>query len=220
MRGFDMITLIMGGSGSGKSAYAEDYALAQAGESSKYYIATMQIYDAEGQRKVERHRKLRAGKGFITIEQPTDIAEAGLQIVTVQQSECRQEMNMEEVSGATDEVEEKRSASIAGDEREETQNVSTALLECMSNLVANEMFSGEQMPDVDTVVEEIVQGIASLTSQLSHLVIVSNNVFEDGIEYDETTLRYIEALGRINTRLAEMADHVVEVVVGIPVIIK
>lgn len=215
-----MITLIMGGSGSGKSAYAEDYALTQAGKSLKYYIATMQIYDAEGQRKVERHRKLRAGKGFITIEQPTDIAEAGLQIVTVQQSECRQKMNMVEVSGAADEVEEKRSASIAGDEREETQNASTALLECMSNLVANEMFSSEQMPDVDTVVEEIVQGIASLTSQLSHLVIVSNNVFEDGIEYDETTLRYIEALGRINTRLAEMADHVVEVVVGIPVIIK
>lgn len=215
-----MITLIMGGSGSGKSAYAEDYALAQAGEASKYYIATMQIYDAEGQRKVERHRKLRAGKGFVTIEQPTDIAEAGLQIVTVQQSECRQKMNMAEVSGAADEVVEKRSASIAGDEKEETQNASTALLECMSNLVANEMFSGEQMPDVDTVVEEIVQGIASLTSQLSHLVIVSNNVFEDGIEYDETTLRYIEALGRINTRLAEMADHVVEVVVGIPVIIK
>lgn len=215
-----MITLIMGGSGSGKSAYAEDYALTQAGKSLKYYIATMQIYDAEGQRKVERHRKLRAGKGFITIEQPTDIAEAGLQIVTVQQSECRQKMNMVKVSGAADESEEKRSASIAGDEREETQNASTALLECMSNLVANEMFSGEQMPDVDTVVEEIVQGIASLTSQLSHLVIVSNNVFEDGIEYDETTLRYIEALGRINTRLAEMADHVVEVVVGIPVIIK
>ena len=179
-----MITLIMGGSGSGKSAYAEDYVLTQAGESLKYYIATMQIYDAEGQRKVERHRKLRAGKGFITIEQPTDIAES--------------------VSG------------ING----ETGKNSIALLECMSNLVANEMFSGEQMPDVDTVVEEIVQGIASLTSQLSHLVIVSNNVFEDGIEYDETTLRYIEALGRINTRLAEMADHVVEVVVGIPVIKK
>lgn len=215
-----MITLIMGGSGSGKSAYAEDYVLAQAGESLKYYIATMQIYDEEGRRKVERHRRLRAGKGFVTIEQPTDIAEAGLRIVTVQQSECRQKMNMVEVSGAADEVEEKRSASITGDEKEETQNASTALLECMSNLVANEMFSGEQMSDVDMVVEEIVQGIASLSSQLSHLVIVSNNVFEDGIEYDETTLRYIEALGRINTRLAEMADHVVEVVVGIPVIIK
>ena len=104
-----MITLIMGGSGSGKSAYSEDYVLTQAGKSLKYYIATMQIYDAEGQRKVERHRKLRAGKGFITIEQPTDIAEA--------------------VSG------------ING----ETGKNSVALLECMSNLVANEMFSGDRM---------------------------------------------------------------------------
>lgn len=220
MRGFRMITLIIGGSGSGKSAYAEDYVLAAAADLPKYYIATMQVYDVEGERKVERHRRLRAGKGFVTIEQPTDIAKAGLQIVTVQQSECRQKMDMVEVSGAADEVEEKRSASIAGDEKEETQNVSTALLECMSNLVANEMFSSEQMPDVDTVVEEIVQGIASLTSQLSHLVIVSNNVFEDGIEYDATTLQYIEALGRINSRIAGMADRVVEVVVGIPVIVK
>lgn len=220
MRGFRMITLIIGGSGSGKSAYAEDYVLAAAADLPKYYIATMQVYDAEGERKVERHRRLRAGKGFVTIEQPTDIAKAGLQIVTVQQSECRQKMNMVEVSGAVDEVEVKRSASIAGAEKEETQNASTALLECMSNLVANEMFSSEQMSDVDTVVEEIVQGIASLTSQLSHLVIVSNNVFEDGIEYDATTLQYIEALGRINSRIAGMADRVVEVVVGIPVIVK
>lgn len=220
MRGFRMITFIIGGSGSGKSAYAEDYVLATAADLPKYYIATMQVYDAEGERKVERHRRLRAGKGFVTIEQPTDIAKAGLQIVTVQQSECRQKMNMVEVSGAVDEVEVKRSASIAGAEKEETQNASTALLECMSNLVANEMFSSEQMSDVDTVVEEIVQGIASLTSQLSHLVIVSNNVFEDGIEYDATTLQYIEALGRINSRIAGMADRVVEVVVGIPVIVK
>lgn len=175
-----MMTLIMGGSGSGKSAYAEDYVLAQADESLKYYIATMQIYGAEGQRKVERHRKLRAGKGFVTIEQPTDIAEA---VGTI-------------------------------------KNNAVVLLECMSNLVANEMFSSEQMPDADTVTERIVQGIDTLAKHVTHLVVVSNNVFEDGIEYDETTLCYIEALGRINTRLAEMADHVVEVVVGIPVVIK
>lgn len=51
-------------------------------------------------------------------------------------------------------------------------------------------------------------------------MIVSNNVFEDGIAYDASTLRYIEALGRINTRLADLADHVLEVVVGIPVTVK
>ena len=50
-----MITLVTGGSGSGKSAYAES--LLSSCEGIRYYIATMQIYDAEGEKKVERHRK-------------------------------------------------------------------------------------------------------------------------------------------------------------------
>ena len=60
-----MITLVLGGSGSGKSAYAEHLL---DGKTNKYYIATMQVYDAEGEKKVARHRRLRAGKGFVTIE--------------------------------------------------------------------------------------------------------------------------------------------------------
>ena len=66
-----MITLVTGGSGSGKSAYAES--LLSSCEGIRYYIATMQIYDAEGEKKVERHRKLRAGKGFLTIESPMNV---------------------------------------------------------------------------------------------------------------------------------------------------
>ena len=65
-----MITLITGGSGSGKSAYAEKYICHVSNEKGckeKYYIATMQVFDDEGQRKIDRHRRLRAGKGFITI---------------------------------------------------------------------------------------------------------------------------------------------------------
>ena len=42
-----MMILILGGSGSGKSAYAEDYLLRTAGDKKKYYIATMQIWDEE-----------------------------------------------------------------------------------------------------------------------------------------------------------------------------
>ena len=53
---------------------------------------------------------------------------------------------------------------------------------------------------------------------MAHLVIVSNNVFEDGILYDQTTMDYIEATGQINGQLARMADEAVEVVAGIPVI--
>ena len=200
-----MITLIIGGSGSGKSAYAEDYVLAAAADLPKYYIATMQVYDAEGERKVERHRRLRAGKGFVTIEQPTDIGKAGIKIAGNAWNE-QEKGDIHEVDGMDAPNEEKQGG--------------VALLECMSNLVANEMFSGEQMPETDAVVRCVTEGIEALAKQLTHLVIVSNNVFEDGIAYDASTLRYIEALGRINTRLADLADHVLEVVVGIPFTVK
>ena len=62
-----MMTVITGGSGSGKSAYAEDYIgqiAAKSDHCNKYYIATMKVYDAEGQKKIDRHRQLRQGKGF------------------------------------------------------------------------------------------------------------------------------------------------------------
>ena len=134
MRGFRMITLIIGGSGSGKSAYAEDYVLAAAADLPKYYIATMQVYDAEGERKVERHRRLRAGKGFVTIEQPTDIGKAGIKIAGNAWNE-QEKGDIHEVDGMDAPNEEKQGG--------------VALLECMSNLVANEMFSGEQMPETD-----------------------------------------------------------------------
>lgn len=176
-----MMTLIIGGSGSGKSVYAEDYMVSISEDRKKYYIATMQIYDEEGKRKVERHRMLRGGKGFSTIEQPVDIGKAA--------------------------------------EKMEAED-RTALLECVSNLTANEMFSGEVPATEEVITEKIVGGIAVLNRELTHLVIVSNNVFEDGNVYDKTTMAYIRAMGRINQKLAEMADEVVEVVVGIPIVIK
>ena len=176
-----MMTLIIGGSGSGKSAYAEDYMVSISEDRKKYYIATMQIYDEEGKRKVERHRMLRGGKGFSTIEQPVDIGKAA--------------------------------------EKMEAED-RTALLECVSNLTANEMFSGEVPGTEEAITEKIVGGIAVLNRELTHLVIVSNDVFEDGNVYDKTTMAYIRAMGRINQKLAEMADEVVEVVVGIPIVIK
>lgn len=176
-----MMTLIIGGSGSGKSAYAEDYTISLSEDRKKYYIATMQIYDEEGKRKVERHRMLRGGKGFSTIEQPIDIGKAA-------------------------------------EKMEDGER--TALLECISNLTANEMFLGEIPGTEEVITEKIVGEIAVLNRELTHLVIVSNNVFEDGNVYDKTTMAYIRAMGRINQKLAELADEVVEVVVGIPIVIK
>ena len=63
-----MLVLVIGGSGSGKSAYAEDCVVRLSGENSRYYLATMQIYGEEARARVERHRQLRKEKGFYTID--------------------------------------------------------------------------------------------------------------------------------------------------------
>ena len=208
-----MITLITGGSGSGKSAYAEKYICRVSNENGykeKYYIATMQVFDDEGQRKIDRHRRLRAGKGFITIERPRDIQNA----VSKLQSESSLKTGR------------------------------SALLECMSNLVANEMFptvdaSGiqaaeaekealdapENMKDYETaqirrVSKKVLKEVSILSENVAELVIVTNNVFEDGVCYDESTMNYIKAMGIVNRGLAAMAERVVEVVAGIPVAVK
>lgn len=67
--------LVVGTPGSGKSAHAEELAVRFAGNGPKIYVATMIPYGEEGAKRVERHRKLREGKGFETIEKPTAVDE-------------------------------------------------------------------------------------------------------------------------------------------------
>ena len=74
--------------------------------------------------------------------------------------------------------------------------------------------------DTDTVCQKISEGIRLLRDSFEELVIVTNNVFEDGRRYDAATMEYLKAMGLINQEIAAMADRVIEVVVGIPVRIK
>lgn len=67
-----MILLVIGGSGSGKSAFAEARTAAHPA-AKKYYVATMQVWDDESRRRVERHRAQRAGLGFETVECPQNL---------------------------------------------------------------------------------------------------------------------------------------------------
>ena len=69
-----MRILVTGGSASGKSEFAEQKLLALAGDGQKYYIATMPIFSAEDEARKEKHLRARQGRGFITIEQPDDLA--------------------------------------------------------------------------------------------------------------------------------------------------
>lgn len=176
-----MITLVIGGSGSGKSAYAETLL---EGVPVKYYLATMLEEDDEAKKKVQRHQRLRQGKGFVTVEQPRSLGRAAEKM------------------------------------KKERKEFSGALLECVSNLTANEMFCPEGVQAPKAVVKTVVSGIQAVAAAVDQLVIVSNNVFEDGMDYDAGTMAYLHSMGMINEELAQLADKVVEVVVGIPVVWK
>ena len=103
---------------------------------------------------------------------------------------------------------------------DEMADAKNALLECVSNLVANEMFFGGEIIGKEDTVKKVKDGLSKLAEGTEHLVIVTNNVFESDSDYDEITLSYMDALGEINTYLTTLADEVYEVVAGIPLRIK
>ena len=71
-----MLTLVLGGAASGKSEYAESLVLRTTGP--RWYLATMQIWDAECAARVEKHRKMRAAKQFETVECPLHLEKVRL----------------------------------------------------------------------------------------------------------------------------------------------
>ena len=71
-----MLTLITGGCKCGKSSIAEDILSDFCGR--KIYIATMEPFGEEAHTAISRHRIMRSGKGFETVEKYTDIQDIDL----------------------------------------------------------------------------------------------------------------------------------------------
>lgn len=173
-----MLLLITGGSGSGKSEYAETKT-AELGEATggrMIYIATMEPYDEESYKRIERHRHMRRNRNFITVECYTHLEDL------------------------------------------EWDSTDTVLLECISNLTANEMYSEKGRKS--KVSDVILQGIRKIVQQAANLVVVGNNVFEDGVIYDESTQEYMRQMSVIQNEIAKDAQQVTEVVCGIPIMMK
>ena len=210
-----MVTLVTGGSGSGKSAFAEQEVV-KLGKRRRIYIATMKPWDEECRRRIERHRIMRADKQFETLE-------------------CYRGLDRLELPAVVEEGE-------AG---------TAVLLECLSNLVSNELFgTGEDdCPDSlsskygSVTADLVVNGVLSLMRKADDLVIVTNEVFSAGdyrinpiridryereenpeagdfCGWDESTVLYLKVLGEVNCRLGAAADRVIEATAGIHIIIK
>ena len=71
-----MRVLVVGGAGSGKSAFAERLACELS--ASRTYVATMAGNGREARERIDRHRRQRAGLGFRTVECVEGSLEAGV----------------------------------------------------------------------------------------------------------------------------------------------
>ena len=175
-----MLHVVTGGSGSGKSAYAETelLRLAKQNNCKKYYIATMEPFGEETLKKIERHREMRKDKGFDTLECYVNL---------------------------------KGTAETLTDRP-------AVLLECMSNLTANEIYRSDGAGE--RTVDRIVDGVQELCGRCEHVVIVTNEVCSECTRDSADMTRYKKILSEVNRRLAQKADWVTEVVYGIPVEVK
>lgn len=193
-----MLYIIYGGSGSGKSAYGEDMAvkLSKKRNSPLYYIATMYPYDEECEKRIKKHRSMRKDKGFETIE-------------------CY---------GSLDSI--------------VMEEPGVVLLECMSNLVANRMYGcpgyeafiaepgknekdGQALRDYHrALAADLSEEIQRLLKRAEDVVLISSNVFCDGLQYEKETEMYRKCLALLHHEIGKQADAVIEAVFGLPVVIK
>ena len=109
----------------------------------------MEPFGEEGARRIARHRALREGKGFSTLERTRDVGAAAPGLPPG----C------------------------------------TLLLEDVGNLVANELFAegGLSPRDPDAAAREVLGGIERLAQAAAYTVVVTVDVFAEGMRYDEGT---------------------------------
>lgn len=162
---------IYGAIASGKSEYAERLALSLGGE--RVYLATMEVRDREDLLRVERHRRLREGKGFRTIERSRDISGAGIDPGEV------------------------------------------VLLECLSSLLAAEMFCRGEVKEAGEVEKKLYHDIISLDKNCRELIVVGSDVSRERGTYDEAVHAYIQALEGLQAKLRGFARESREIVCGL-----
>lgn len=170
-----MLVFISGGVRSGKSTLGERLATELATDR-KIYLATAKYADEEMLRRIEKHRKDREHKGFVTMEKSEDIE-------TLRFSES-----------------------------------DTVLLDCLGTLTSNELFRDVERECTRDfcvhVTDKVFDALMKIHGSVRNLIVISNEVFSDGVTYERATEGYVFVLGALHVRLAKVADRAVECVCG------
>ena len=83
------------------------------------------------------------------------------------------------------------------------------LFDSVTAIVQNNIFSGEE-PDLNFEPEWTANDFLELGKRVKHLVIVSDYVFSDALQYDDLTDFFREKLGEVHRIIAAEADVVME----------
>lgn len=247
-----MLHIVYGGSASGKSSYAESFALSLQGDGRLLYIATMYPYkwntteiDPEMMQRIERHRAMRADKGFDTVECYRHVEHIVAKRQDVLLLECMSNLLANEMylependdSGRPETMSEVEKAGVDGNASSDVEktgiggNASSDMeetgiageAEVNTETVGTDCNASSDMAEtMSPVSKKIVQALVDLSTRVQDLVIVTNDVFSDGgnLTYDESTREYVKNLSEINCALAREAATVTEIACGIPVKIK
>lgn len=195
-----MKVFITGGARSGKSDFAERYAMR--GAASGIYIATSQIWDEEMDDRIGRHRRQRETSGFPwrTVEEPLELASLLRQFG--QEAETAEERPVILVDCLTlwltnwmlrlEPLEEEAGGGSAG----------SAPL-------------GE--PELSEVIDDLVDAVASCRSPL---LLVTNEVGSGIVPAYALGRRFRDEAGRLNRRLAAVCTEAYLVVAGFPLDLK
>jgi adenosylcobinamide kinase/adenosylcobinamide-phosphate guanylyltransferase len=150
-----MIAFVLGPNNSGKSAYAEDLA-ASLSTGALYYIATMIPYGEEGRARVEKHRRQREKKDFVTLEQPTGVSGIALPPDSV--------VLLEDVSNLLS-----NSMFELGKNDDDIFNEITSLCKSCASAVLVSIDGLEAKPEYDDATRAYIDALNRLNGRLSEL---------------------------------------------------
>jgi adenosylcobinamide kinase/adenosylcobinamide-phosphate guanylyltransferase len=191
-----MVSLIIGGARSGKSRFAQSLG---ANARRAFYIATARAEDAEMEARIAEHRHQR----------PAHCAEMEARIAEHRHQRPAHWCTIE------------APLDIAGAVEHCRGTCDFVLLDCLTVWLSNFCWEhrSESERDIETAALAEVALVAPIAIE-THVVIVTNEV-GCGIVPETPLGRFFRDLqGRINQEAARLADQVILVVAGIPVIVK
>lgn len=211
-----MIVLVLGGGRSGKSAYAERVAQMLGEEPSACcYLATGEACDEEMRVRIAKHQ-LSRGTSFFTVEEPVNIAKACRQLPSTTRVvllDCvttwlgnisyRQELAQGNAEPGFD-----------------TCDVAVAQLEGQQAemSVVGRAESAELIPLEESL--PVREWLEFLPQAPFHVVMVANEVGLGLVPGNAMSRAYRDSAGRLNQRLASLADEVCFMVAGLPLVLK